>query len=65
MTPKKKRRGFAAYVGPDFVWSMDQNEKLTNYGFKILAVLDAFSKKPLYWKVTSRSGVSMLIFLHT
>jgi len=51
MTPKKKRRGFAAYVGPDFVWSMDQNEKLTNYGFKILAVLDAFSKKPLYWKV--------------
>jgi len=30
---------------------MDQNEKLTKFGFKILAVIEAFSKWPIYWKV--------------
>ena len=46
-----KRRQFYATEGPDFIWCMDQNEKLGRYGFKLLAAIDGFSRKPIHWEV--------------
>ena len=33
---------------------MDQNEKIDIFGFKILCIIDGFSRMPIYWKVSKR-----------
>jgi len=46
-----KRRPFYASRGPDFVWCLDQNEKLGKYGFKFLAAICGFSRFPVHFEM--------------
>lgn len=47
----RPRRLWYEAMGVDGVWSFDQNEKLTMYGFKILAAIDGFSRYPIHFQV--------------
>jgi hypothetical protein len=55
-----KRRKWFATLGPNFIRVMDQNEKEGRYGFKILAIIDGFSRYPIWWKVLP-AGISPAI----
>jgi hypothetical protein len=52
-----KRRPYSEFVGSNFCWVADQNEKmhLNRYHFIVLAVLDAYSRFPIHVEVTLRS----------
>src|SRR5438067_109121 len=41
---QRKARGEYVVPGPNFVWSVDGYEKLSQYGFQIYACIDAFSR---------------------
>ena len=65
---KVKRRRYYQTGGPDFIWVMDQNEKVGMFGFKILCVVDGFSRYPIHWKVRavsrSREGSAAVWCFH-
>jgi hypothetical protein len=48
---KVRQRKCYATKGPDFTHSLDQNEKLGMYGFKILSSIDVYSRYPVRHKV--------------
>ena len=48
---KVKRRKYYQTGGPDYIWAMDQNEKVGMFGFKILCAVDGFSRYPIHWEV--------------
>mmetsp|Transcript_5356 Transcript_5356/g.6973 ORF Transcript_5356/g.6973 Transcript_5356/m.6973 type:complete len:228 (+) Transcript_5356:221-904(+) len=55
----RRRLHWFESMGPDGVWCLDQNEKLNRYGFKIIAVIDAFSRFPVHWElVTDLTGAT-------
>mmetsp|Transcript_16724 Transcript_16724/g.28528 ORF Transcript_16724/g.28528 Transcript_16724/m.28528 type:complete len:325 (-) Transcript_16724:136-1110(-) len=48
----RKRKCYAS-KGPDYTHSIDQNEKLKMFGFKILTSIDVFSRKPIYFELVT------------
>ena len=48
--PKKTWRPlYYETKGPDYIWSVDQNEKLGQYGMKLLSCIDGWSRYPVHF----------------
>ena len=63
--PRKRRERGGEYIvrGPDWLRCIDGHDKFRNYGIGIYAVIDAFSRKIL-WFYTGNSNRRAALILH-
>jgi hypothetical protein len=61
---ERRRRGRYMVKGPSRIWSVDGHDKLSEYGFQIYAIIDAFSRFviDIYVGISNRTQVAVLHF---
>jgi len=57
-----RKKGEYIVPGPDFIWSIDGHDKLSQWGFQIYACIDAYSRNIIwiYIGISNRTAQSVL-----